>query len=64
MLDFNNIDVNYQDYYDIKGDIFHILKDPEDELNFCLVREREGTYLIVGYSPNKMSFKKRIDSLK
>jgi len=64
MLDINNIDVDYQNYYDIKGDIFHIVKDPEDEVNFCLVREREGTYLIVGYSHDKDSFQKRIDALK
>ena len=63
-ISLNDIDVDFKDYYDMKGDIFHIVKETEDEINYNLVRERQGTYLIVGFDKNKESFQERIQNAR
>ena len=64
MLSLTDIDVDFKDYYDMKGDIFHVVKDPEDEVNYCLVRERQNTFLIVGFNRDKENFNERINNAR
>jgi len=66
MLSLNSMNVDFTDYYDIDGDSFEVVKDTEDENNFCLLRKREGTYTVIGFGTesemnNKM--KKRLERI-
>lgn len=63
MFDVNNIEVDFKDYYDMIGDTFHIQEDPDNPEFFCLIREREDTFLIVDHNKDKNTFQKRISNV-